>query len=147
MVEDDPSISGPLRDGLTREGFDVEVAGHRCRRARRRRRPTSCCSISVSRTSKAASCASACEPQSTVPIIVVTARGEEIDRVVLLELGADDYVVKPFGFRELVARIRAVAASGSRGDQQPTRQPSCASARSTSTAAAGWSSSRAPRST
>ena len=47
--------------------------------------------------------------RSSVPIIVVSARGEEIDRVMLLELGADDYVVKPFGFRELVARIRAVA--------------------------------------
>ena len=45
---------------------------------------------------------------SSVPIIVVTARGDEIDRVTLLELGADDYVVKPFGFRELVARIGAV---------------------------------------
>ena len=43
-----------------------------------------------------------------VPIIVVTARGEEVDRVIGLELGADDYVVKPFGFRELLARIRAV---------------------------------------
>ncbi|HSP03383.1 MAG TPA: response regulator transcription factor [Acidimicrobiales bacterium] len=46
--------------------------------------------------------------RSSVPIIVVTAREEEFDRVRLLELGADDYVVKPFGFRELVARIRAV---------------------------------------
>jgi DNA-binding response OmpR family regulator len=46
--------------------------------------------------------------RSDVPIIVVTARSDEIDRVTLLELGADDYVVKPFGFRELVARIRAV---------------------------------------
>jgi len=46
--------------------------------------------------------------RSTVPIIVITARGEELDRVLGLELGADDYVVKPFGFRELVARIRAV---------------------------------------
>jgi DNA-binding response OmpR family regulator len=45
---------------------------------------------------------------SAVPIIVVTARSEEVDRVLGLELGADDYVVKPFGFRELVARIRAV---------------------------------------
>jgi DNA-binding response OmpR family regulator len=43
-----------------------------------------------------------------VPIIVVTAKGEEVDRVVGLELGADDYVVKPYGLRELVARIRAV---------------------------------------
>src|SRR6266542_5547140 len=46
--------------------------------------------------------------RSAVPIIMVRARGEEIDRVVGLELGADDYVVKPFGLRELVARIRAV---------------------------------------
>ena len=46
--------------------------------------------------------------RSSVPIIVVTARGEEADRVVGLELGADDYVVKPFGLRELIARIRAV---------------------------------------
>lgn len=46
--------------------------------------------------------------RSTVPIIVITARGEEFDRVLGLELGADDYVVKPFGFRELMARMRAV---------------------------------------
>jgi DNA-binding response OmpR family regulator len=46
--------------------------------------------------------------RSDVPIIVITARSDEIDRVVLLELGADDYVVKPFGFKELQARIRAV---------------------------------------
>jgi DNA-binding response OmpR family regulator len=45
---------------------------------------------------------------SEVPIIVVSARGEELDRVLLLELGADDYLVKPFGLSELVARIRAV---------------------------------------
>jgi DNA-binding response OmpR family regulator len=46
---------------------------------------------------------------SQTPIIVVSARDEEIDRVIALEMGADDYVVKPFGMRELVARIRAVA--------------------------------------
>lgn len=46
---------------------------------------------------------------SNTPIIVVSARDDEIDRVVALEMGADDYVVKPFGMRELVARIRAVA--------------------------------------
>jgi len=46
---------------------------------------------------------------SDVPIIVLTARSDELDRVLGLELGADDYVVKPFGFRELVARIRAVS--------------------------------------
>jgi DNA-binding response OmpR family regulator len=46
--------------------------------------------------------------RSGVPIIMVTAKGEEIDKVVGLEVGADDYLVKPFGFRELLARIRAV---------------------------------------
>lgn len=45
---------------------------------------------------------------SSVPIIILTARGDEIDRVLGLELGADDYMVKPFGFRELIARINAV---------------------------------------
>ena len=61
--------------------------------------------------------------RSRVPIIVVTARGDEIDRVILLELGADDYVVKPFGFRELVARIRAVLRrTGEQNDAgAPTR--------------------------
>jgi DNA-binding response OmpR family regulator len=56
---------------------------------------------------------------SSVPIIVVTARSDEIDRVVLLELGADDYVVKPFGFRELVARIRAVLRRTGQPDARP----------------------------
>ncbi|CAN5374826.1 response regulator transcription factor [soil metagenome] len=46
--------------------------------------------------------------KSAVPIIVVSARGDEMDRVLALELGADDYLVKPFGMRELLARIRAV---------------------------------------
>jgi two-component system response regulator RegX3 len=49
---------------------------------------------------------------STVPIIIVSARGDELDRVLGLELGADDYVVKPFSQRELVARIRAVVRRG-----------------------------------
>jgi DNA-binding response OmpR family regulator len=46
--------------------------------------------------------------RSAVPIIIVSARGDEMDRVLALELGADDYLVKPFGMRELLARIRAV---------------------------------------
>jgi DNA-binding response OmpR family regulator len=62
--------------------------------------------------------------RSEVPIIVVTARGDEIDRVVGLELGADDYVVKPFGLRELVARIRAVTRrSAVRVESPPTPAP------------------------
>lgn len=56
---------------------------------------------------------------SDVPIIVVSARGDEIDRVSLLEAGADDYVVKPFGLRELVARIRAVTRRAN--DPEPSK--------------------------
>jgi DNA-binding response OmpR family regulator len=57
---------------------------------------------------------------TAVPIIVVTAREDELDRVRLLEIGADDYVVKPFGFRELVARIRAVQRRTGRPDRTLT---------------------------
>jgi two-component system, OmpR family, response regulator RegX3 len=56
---------------------------------------------------------------STVPIIMLTARGDETDRVVGLELGADDYVVKPFSARELIARIRAVLRRVPDGDGAP----------------------------
>jgi two-component system, OmpR family, response regulator RegX3 len=55
---------------------------------------------------------------STTPIIVVSARDDEIDRVVALEMGADDYVVKPFGMRELVARIRAVSRRTTPGEAE-----------------------------
>ncbi|WP_341952930.1 response regulator transcription factor [Salinibacterium sp. TMP30] len=54
---------------------------------------------------------------STIPVIIVSARDDEVDRVVALELGADDYIVKPFGMRELVARIRAVTRRTTETDQ------------------------------
>lgn len=57
--------------------------------------------------------------KSRVPVIIVTARSDELDRVVGLELGADDYVVKPFGMRELIARIRAVLRRGGVADSTP----------------------------
>lgn len=116
LVEDDDAIAEPVTSRLVREGFDVvrertgrgaldapatdlvlldlglpDLDGQEvCRRLRER---------------------------SAVPIIVVSARAEEVDRVLLLELGADDYLVKPFGARELIARIRAVMRrSGDRVD-------------------------------
>jgi DNA-binding response OmpR family regulator len=123
VVEDDESIAEPLVEGLEREGFEVarvatgaaaledgdadlilldlglpDLDGREvCRRLRAR---------------------------TDVPIIVVTARSDEIDRVLLLEMGADDYVVKPFGFRELVARIRAVQrrAGPASAPTRPDRQ-------------------------
>ena len=107
LVEDDDSIAEPLIAGLGRHGFQV---GRVRTGAEALAAPPhevvlldlglpDMDGIDVCRRLRAA---------STVPIIVVTARSEEVDRVLGLELGADDYVVKPFGFRELVARIRAV---------------------------------------
>lgn len=64
--------------------------------------------------------------ESNVPIIMLTAKGEEVDRVIGLELGADDYMSKPFGKRELVARIKAVLRrSRAESAAEPKRQPRC----------------------
>jgi len=122
IVADEDAIAVPLAEGLAREGFEV------------------------TRVANGADALSSPEPdlvlldlrlpdmdgldvcrelrsRSQVPIIVVTAKGEEVDRVVGLEVGADDYVVKPFGLRELVARIRAVSrragSRGTSGDEGP----------------------------
>ena len=107
VVEDDPSISGPLNEGLRREGFDVTVAATGAAALAAGPVDLVLLDLGLPDLEGNVVCQRIRE-RSSVPIIVVTARGEEIDRVVLLELGADDYVVKPFGLRELVARIRAV---------------------------------------
>jgi two-component system, OmpR family, response regulator RegX3 len=107
LVEDDASISVPLREGLIREGFDVDVAATGAAALAAASADLVLLDLGLPDLEGRVVC-QVLRARSTVPIIVVTARGDEIDRVVLLELGADDYVVKPFGFRELVARIRAV---------------------------------------
>ncbi|MGI3224311.1 response regulator transcription factor [Streptomyces sp. GTA36] len=107
LIDDDDRIAVPLSEGLGRYGFAVDRA----------------------RTGAAALAAPAADlvlldlglpdmdgidvcralrSRSDVPLIIITARGEEADRIVGLELGADDYLTKPFAIRELVARIRAV---------------------------------------
>jgi len=107
IVEDDDAIAKPLAAGLEREGFEVTrvATGEDALEAALPDlvlldlRLPGMDGTEVCRRLRA---------RSDVPIIVVTAKGEEVDRVVGLELGADDYLVKPFGFRELLARIRAV---------------------------------------
>lgn len=107
LVEDDPSISVPLADGLRREGFEVELAATGAQALAAPPVDLVLLDLGLPDLEGRVVCREL-RAASSVPIIVVTARSDEIDRVVLLELGADDYVVKPFGFRELVARIRAV---------------------------------------
>jgi two-component system, OmpR family, response regulator RegX3 len=107
LVEDDISIVQPLSAGLLRDGFEVVTAGTGAEALALLDVDIVLLDLGLPDLDGRDVCRRMRE-KSAVAIIVVTARGDEVDRVVLLELGADDYLVKPFGFRELVARIRAV---------------------------------------
>jgi DNA-binding response OmpR family regulator len=109
IVEDEDAIAEPLAEGLRREGFEVErVASGADGIARGGAADLVLLDLRLPDVDGYTVCREL-RSRSDVPIIMVTAKGEEVDRVVGLELGADDYVVKPFGVRELVARIRAVS--------------------------------------
>ncbi len=85
-------------------------------------------------------------PAAQLPVIFLTARNDEVDRVLGLELGADDYMTKPFSPRELVARVRARLRRAQRSSQRPARTPAGRNTgRSRSTAKAGVSASAAMR--
>ena len=107
LVEDDDSIADPLTSGLGRHGFQVSRARTGAEALAAAPHDVVLLDLGLPDMDGMDVCRRL-RATSAVPIIVVTARSEEVDRVVGLELGADDYVVKPFGFRELVARIRAV---------------------------------------
>jgi DNA-binding response OmpR family regulator len=109
IVEDDEAIAVPLAKGLEREGLAVErVETGADALGNTAHFDVVLLDLGLPDRDGFDVCREL-RARSDVPIIVVTARAEEVDRVVGLELGADDYIVKPFGFRELVARIRAVA--------------------------------------
>jgi DNA-binding response OmpR family regulator len=110
IVEDDDAIATPLAKGLEREGLAVdrvETGTDALDRSATARFDVVLLDLGLPDRDGFDVCREL-RARSSVPIIVVTARSEEVDRVVGLELGADDYIVKPFGLRELVARIRAV---------------------------------------
>ncbi len=107
MVEDDDAIAVPLARGLEREGFEVARAATGELALAAQDYDVVLLDLGLPDIDGFDVCRRL-RAGSDVPIIVVTARGDEVDRVVGLELGADDYIVKPFGFRELIARIRAV---------------------------------------
>lgn len=113
IVEDDTSIATPLADGLRRHGYETHVVvSGREALAEAARYDLVLLDLGLPDMDGKDVCRQI-RQTSDVPLIVVTARGDEIDRVLLLELGADDYLVKPFGFRELVARITAVTRRSS----------------------------------
>src|ERR671921_1843607 len=110
MVEDETSITEPLAEALDREGFDTRVAAtvaDALEQANEEMPDLVLLDVMLPDGS-GYDVARTLRERSKVPIIMLTARGEETDRIVGLELGADDYIVKPFSAREVVARIRAV---------------------------------------
>lgn len=107
LVEDDDAIAEPLVEGLSREGFVVERVGTGVEACAAPTPDLVILDLGLPDMDGYAVCRQL-RSRSAVPILVVTARGSEVDKVFGLELGADDYIVKPFGFRELVARIGAV---------------------------------------
>ena len=114
LVEDEPSISEPLAGHLRREGFEPIVAASLAdaRTAFGAREPDIVLLDVMLPDGDGRDLCRELRARSDVVIVMLTARGEELDRVVGLELGADDYVVKPFSARELVARIRAIQRRG-----------------------------------
>ncbi|MCX2933882.1 response regulator transcription factor [Mycobacterium sp. CVI_P3] len=110
VVEDDESVAAGVCDGLIRTGFDAHhvATGAEAIDAVAGTAPDFVLLDLGLPDMDGTDVCRAIRAGSQVPIIVVSARGEEIDRVLALEMGADDYVVKPFGMHELVARIRAV---------------------------------------
>jgi DNA-binding response OmpR family regulator len=110
LIEDEESIAEPLRLALEREGFEVFWAPNAAAglEAFRSQAPEVVLLDQMLPDSDGRDVLRELRSSSTVPVIMLTARGEEIDRVLGLELGADDYVTKPFSVAELVARLRAV---------------------------------------
>ena len=110
VVEDEPQIAALVRDYLEHAGFAVLHAadGATGLTLARARRPDAIVLDLGLPVVDGLDVVRALRRDSTVPIVILTARGDETDRVTGLELGADDYVVKPFSPKELVARVRAV---------------------------------------
>ena len=116
VVEDDDAIARPLVDMLGRQGFEVERASTGAEALddfAQRDIDLILLDLTLPDMEGLDICRRI-RATSDVPLIILTARGEEVDRVVGLEVGADDYVAKPFSIRELVARIRALLRRSNR---------------------------------
>src|SRR5688572_2644451 len=111
IIEDDPHISLGLEEILKGEGYDVSVCarGDKAVEAAGRHRPALIVlDVMLPGASGFEVCKQLRAKKLGVPILMLTAKGQEMDKVIGLDCGADDYVTKPFGVRELVARINAL---------------------------------------
>jgi DNA-binding response OmpR family regulator len=111
VVEDEPNMVAGLRDNFEFEGYEVITAGdgiEGLRRALEESPDLVILDVMTPRMSGLEVCKQLRAQRDSIPIIMLTACGQELDKVVGLELGADDYVTKPFSIRELLARVKAV---------------------------------------
>ena len=111
IVEDEPNMVSGLRDNFEFEGYEVITAADGVaglERALNDSPDLVILDVMMPRMSGLDVCKQLKSKRPSVPIIMLTARGQEVDKVVGLELGADDYVTKPFSIRELLARVKAV---------------------------------------
>ena len=130
VVEDEPGIAGFVRRGLIYEGFGVDIATNgRMALAMLRDHPPDIVVLDVmlpeidgQEVCRRVRTAEATEGRAAVPILMLTALDAVVDRVAGLEVGADDYLVKPFAFDELVARIRALLRRAQPVSDNPRRE-------------------------
>ena len=111
VVEDEPMMVTGLRDNFEFEGYEVITAAdgiEGLRRALEEYPDLVVLDVMMPRMSGLEVCKQLRAKRDSIPIIMLTARGQELDKVVGLELGADDYVTKPFSIRELLSRVKAV---------------------------------------
>jgi DNA-binding response OmpR family regulator len=124
LVEDEAILADTLRYNLEREGYTVLVAGDGVQAlelARQKQPDLLILDVMLPRLDGFSVCR-ILRGESDVPIIMLTARQDEIDRIAGLELGADDYVVKPFSLGELLARVRAILRRGRRDAESMQRE-------------------------
>jgi DNA-binding response OmpR family regulator len=111
VVEDEPAMVAGLRDNFEFEGYEVITARdgiEGLERALDESPDLVVLDVMMPRMSGLEVCKQLRAKRASLPIIMLTARGQEVDKVVGLELGADDYVTKPFSIRELLARVKSV---------------------------------------
>ena len=110
VVDDEPTLVATLRYNLEREGFEVSTAadGEEALSKARTQRPDLIILDLMLPVLSGYEVCRILQKETAVPILMLTARSDEVDKVVGLEMGADDYVTKPFSMRELMARVRAL---------------------------------------
>ncbi|MGA8576665.1 MAG: response regulator transcription factor [Candidatus Cybelea sp.] len=125
LVDDEPEIAGVLRTYLEREGLSVETCGTVADALAHLGRETPdilVLDVTLPDGSGLDVLRAASAPGSRIPTLMLTARSDEADRVVGLELGADDYVSKPFSPREVVARVRSILRRVGEPSTSPSRK-------------------------